>query len=168
MEKFNFIHILKKYKANILREDAVVVQLFSGVWLFAPTDCSMPGFPVHHQISEFAQTHVHWVSDAIQPSHPLSLPSPPALDLSQHQGLFQCVGSSHQVAKILELQASASVLPMNIQDWFPLEWTGLFSLLFKGLSRVFSNTTGQKHQFFGAQPSLWPSSQICTRLPGKP
>ena len=66
-------------------------------------DCSIPGFPVFHQLLEFAQTHVH-VNDAIQPSHSLSSPSPLALNLSQHQGLFQRVGSSHQVAKVLELQ----------------------------------------------------------------
>ena len=62
-----------------------------------PMDCSMPGFPVHHQLLEFTQTHVHRVSDAIQPSHPLLSPSPPTLNLSQHQGLFQLVSSSHQV-----------------------------------------------------------------------
>ena len=69
-----------------------------------PMDCSTPGFPVHHQLLEFTQTHFHWVGDAIQPSHPLSFPSPPALNLSQHQGLFKWVSSSHQVAKILEFQ----------------------------------------------------------------
>ena len=69
-----------------------------------PMDCSTPGFPVHHQLPEFTQIHVHWVSDAIQPTHPLSSPSPPDLNLSQHQGLFQWVSSSHQVAKVLELQ----------------------------------------------------------------
>ena len=69
-----------------------------------PMDCSTPGFPVHHHRLELAQTHVHRVSDAIQPSHPLSSPSPPAFDLSQHQGLFQRVSSSYQVAKVLELQ----------------------------------------------------------------
>ena len=69
-----------------------------------PMHCSMPGLPVHHQLLEFTQTHVHRVSDAIQPSHPLSSPSPPALILSQHQGLFKQVSSSHQVAKILEFQ----------------------------------------------------------------
>ena len=69
-----------------------------------PMDCSTPGLPVHHQFPEFKQTHVHWVSDAIQPSHPLSSPSPPALSLYQHQGLFQRVSSLHQVAKVLELQ----------------------------------------------------------------
>ena len=68
-----------------------------------PMDCSTPGFPVFRHLSELAQTHVHRVGDAIQPSHPLSSPSPPAFNLSQHQGLFQWVGSSHQVAKVLEL-----------------------------------------------------------------
>ena len=68
-----------------------------------PMDCSTPGFPVHHQLPELAQTHVHWVSDTIQPSHPLLSPSPPAFNLSQHQGLFQWISSSHQVAKVLEL-----------------------------------------------------------------
>ena len=69
-----------------------------------PRNCSTPGLPVHHQLPESIQTHVHWVSDAIQPSHPLSSPSPPALNLSQHQGLFKWVGSSCQVAKVLEFQ----------------------------------------------------------------
>ena len=67
-------------------------------------DWSMPGFPVHHQLPELAQTHVHRIGDAIQPSHPLSSPSPPALNLSQHQGLFQWVGYLHQVANVLEFQ----------------------------------------------------------------
>ena len=69
-----------------------------------PTDCSTPVFPVHHQRPEFTQTHVHWVSDAIQPSHPLSSPSPPAFNLSQHQGLFKWVSFSHHVAKVSEFQ----------------------------------------------------------------
>ena len=69
-----------------------------------PMDCSTPGLPVHHQFLEFTQTHVHWVCDAIQPSHPLSSPSPPTFNLSQHQGLFQWVTSSHHVAKGLEFQ----------------------------------------------------------------
>ena len=80
------------------------VQSFSCVRLCDLTNCSMPGFPVHHQLLELAQTHVHQVGDATQPSHLLSSPSPPASNLSQHQGLFQCVSSSHQVAKVLELQ----------------------------------------------------------------
>ena len=93
-----------------------------------PVDCSTPGFLVLHYLPEFIQTHVHRVGDAIQPSHPLSSPSPPAFNVSQHQGLFQWVSSSHQVIKILELQLQLSVLPMNIQDWFPLGFSGLISL----------------------------------------
>ena len=82
----------------------VSVQLLSRVWLCDPLHCSMPGLSVHHQLSEFTQTHVHWVGDAIQPSHPLSSPSPPAFNLPQHQGLFQRVSSLHQVAKALDFQ----------------------------------------------------------------
>ena len=80
------------------------VQLLSRVWLCNPMNCSMPGLPVHHQLPEFTQTHVHRVSDAIQLSHPLSSPSPSAPTPSQHHGLFQWVNSSHEVAKVLELQ----------------------------------------------------------------
>ena len=119
-----------------------------------PMDCSMPGFSVLHQLPELAQTHVHCVSDAIQPSQPLLSPSPPAFNPSQHQGLFQWVSSSHGGQRI-GVSASASVLPKKIQDWSPLEWTGWISLQSKGLSRVFSSITIQKHQFFGDQPSLW-------------
>ena len=115
----------------------------------------IPGFSVHHQLPEFAQTHVHQVSDAIQPSHPLSSPSPPAFNLSQHQGLFQGVSQPFPSGgQSIGASASASVLPMNIQDWFPLGLTGWISLQSKGLSRVFSNTTVQKHQFFSTQLSL--------------
>ena len=77
-----------------------------------PMDCSTPGFPAC--LPKFAQTHVHQVSDAIQPSHPLSFPPPSVLNLSQHQGLFQWVSSSHQVAKVFGVSASAPVLPVNI------------------------------------------------------
>ena len=69
-----------------------------------PMDCSMPGLPVHHQLLKFTQTHVHWVGDAIQPSHPLSSPSPPAFNILQHEGLFKWVTFSHQVTKLLEFQ----------------------------------------------------------------
>ena len=80
------------------------VQSFSCVQLFDPMDCSTPGLPVHHQLLEFTQIHAHWASDAIQLSHPLSSPSPPALNLTQHQCLFKWVSSSYQVGKVLELQ----------------------------------------------------------------
>ena len=129
---------------------------FSSVAQLCPTLCdpmyrSTPGLPVHHQLPEFTQTHIHQVRDAIQPSHPLSPPSPPAHNPSQHQSLFQWINSSHEVAKVLEFQLLASVLPKNTQGWSPLEWPGWISLQSKGLSRVFSNTTVQRHQFFGAQ-----------------
>ena len=137
--------------------------MLSRVGLCDPMDCSTPGLPVHNQLPELIHTHVHWVGDAIQPSHPLLSPSPPALHLSQHQSLFKWVSSSHQVAKVLVL-ASVSVHPMNIQDWLPLGWTGWISLQSKGLSGIFSSTRVGKHQSLGAQPSLWSNSHIQTRL----
>ena len=103
-----------------------------------PLDCSTPGLPVHHQLPEFTQTHVHRVSDAIQPSHPLSSPSPPAFNLSQHQFFFQMSQLFSSGGQSIRPSASASVLPMNIQDWFPLGWTDWISLQPKGLSRVSS------------------------------
>ena len=247
--------ILEMYSVSLHEDDIpfISVQFSRSVMSSSlePEGCSMPGLPVHHQLLEPPQTHVPWVSDAIQPSHPLSSPSP-AFSLSQHQSLFQWVSSSHHMAKILEFQlqhqsflcicvsiqfssvqfsgsvvsdslqahepqharppcpsltpdvypnscalsqwchltisssvipfsclqsfptsgsfpmssffvsggqvigvsASTSVLPMNTQDWSPLGWTGWVSLQSKGLSRVFSNTTVQKHQFFGTQLSL--------------
>jgi len=87
-----------------------------------PKDCSTPGFPVHHQLPELAQTHVHQVSDAIQPSHPLSSPSPPALNLSQHQGLFQWVSSSHQLAKVLEFQLQHQSFQWTFRTDFLYKW----------------------------------------------
>ena len=102
--------------------------LFSSVAQSCPTicdprNCSTPGLPVHHQLLEFTQTHIHWVTDAIQPSHPLSSPSPPAFNLSQNQGLFQWVSSSHQVAKVLQFQ-------LQHQSF---QWTPRTDLLQNGL-----------------------------------
>ena len=129
----------------------VIIQISSAAQscptLCDPMDCSMPGFPVHHQLPELIQTHVHWVGDAIQSSHPLLSSSPPALSLQMNQ--FFTSGDQS-----IGVSASASVLPMSIQDWFPLGLTGWISLQSKGLSRVFSNITVQKHHFFAARLSL--------------
>ena len=101
---------------------------FSSVAQSCPTICdlmnrSMPGLPVHHQLPEFTQTHMHWVGDAIQPSHPLSSPTPPAPNPSQHQGLFQWVNSLHEVAKVLEFQPQHQ----------SFQWTPRADLLQNGL-----------------------------------
>ena len=115
---FKWLHLL-----SLLIIQFHHVGQFSSVTQSCPTlgdpmDCSMPGLPIHYQLLEFTHIHVHWVSDAIPPSHSLSSPSPPAFNLSQHQGLSQWVSSSHQVAKVLLLTASASVLPVNIRTDF--------------------------------------------------
>ena len=89
-----------------------------------PHGCSMPGFPAHHQLLELAQTHVHWVSDAIQPSHPLLSPSPPAFNLSQHQGLFWWVGSSHKVAEVLKLPLQHQSFQWIFRVDFFYDWLG--------------------------------------------
>ena len=126
--------------------------------------CSTPGLPVHHQLPESTQTHVHWVGDDIQPSHPLSSPSPPAVNLSQHQGFFSnesalCIRWPKYWSFSLNISPS-----IEHPNWSPLEWTGWISLHSKGLSRVFSNTIVQKHQFFGAHLSspifFWGGARI--------
>ena len=117
-----------------------------------PMDSSMPGFPVRHHLPKFAQTHTHWVNDAIQPSHPLSSSSP-AFNLSQHQGLLQWVNSSHQVVKLLEFQLHS----INIQGYFFQDWY-IWSPCSPRESRVFSNTTVHKDQFF------WHSAFIMVQL----
>ena len=132
-----------------------LLLLFSHVWLCSHMDCSMPGFPVFNHLQQFVQTHIHWVGDAIQPSHPLSSPFPCAFNLSQYHGVCQWIGSLHSLALHQSMSASASVLPMNIQDWFPLGFPGLISLLSKGLSRVFCSTTViQKHRIISARCSV--------------
>ena len=147
--------------------DAVIVLQFSSVTqlcpaLCDPLDCSTPGFPVHCQLLEPTETHVHWVGDAIQPSHPLSFPSP-AFSLSQRQGLFKWVSSLHQVAEVLEFQLQHQSFTSFRTDWFDLLFgyamrriQYAISLLWqsKGVSRVFSNTRVPNHQFFGTQLSL--------------
>ena len=107
----------------------IAQRLSSCLTVWDPLDYSTSVFSVYHYIPEFAQTYIYWVSDAIQPSHPLSLPSPLALNFSQHQGLFQCqlFTSGGQ-----SIGASASVLPMNIQGWFPFRMDWLDLLAVKG------------------------------------
>ena len=130
-----------------------------------PMNCTMPGFPILHYLLEFAQTHIHWVNDAIQPSHRLPPPFLLAFSLSQHQGLFQWVDSSHQMTKLLELQFQhQSVLPMNIQDWIPLELTGLISLLSKEPLRSsptpqFESINSSGSAFFLIFPQVRPQHQ---------
>ena len=130
-------------------------------------DCSMIRFPVLHYLPDFAQTHVHWVNDAIQQSYALLPTSPPAFSIHRHQSLCQWVGPLHQMAKVLRFSFSIST-SNEYSGWFPLELTGLISLLSKGPSKDFSSTTLWKHQFFGAQPSLWSNTHICTWLLEKP
>ena len=138
-----------------------VTKLCQTLW--GPMDCSMPGFPVLHYLPEFVQIHVHWVSETIQLSHPLS-PSSPALDLSQHQDLFLWVGCSPHMAKIY--WSFSSSLPKNIElISFRIDGFDLHAV--QGLSRVFSSITTQKHQFFSTQ-NLWLNSHIYTWLLGKP
>ena len=112
------------------------VQLLSRVRLLVTPWTAACQASLSYQLLELAQTHVHWVGDAIQPSHPLLSPSPPAFNLLQHQDLLQCQLFASGGQRI-GASASASFLPTNIQDWFPLGLTGLISLQSKGLSRVF-------------------------------
>ena len=153
-------------------ENTGVGQSVSSVTQSCPTLCdpmnhSTPGLPVHHQLPEFTQTHVHRVGNVIQPSHSLSSPSPPAPNPSQHQGLFQWVSLRIRWPKYWSF--SFSISPSNEQPGLmSLGWTGWISLQSKGLSRVFSNTTVQKHQFFGTQPSSQSNPHIHTWLLEKP
>ena len=138
--------------------------VFKSLW---PHNCSTPVFLVLHSFLEFSQTPVHWFSDAIEPSYLclsllLLLQSSPASRFFPISGLFTSGGQS------IGASASASVFPMTIQSWFTLGLTGLISLPSEGLSRVFSNTTVQKHQFFGVQSPLRSNSHIHTWLLEKP
>ena len=136
------LYTLFSFKKYISVQFSSVAQ--SCPTLCDPMNCSTPGLPVHHQLPEFTETHVHWVGDAIRHlilSRPLlllpqSLPASESFPMSQ---LFAWGGQSTGVS------ALASVLPMNTQNWSPSEWTGWIYLQSKGLSRVFSNTTVQKH-----------------------
>ena len=141
----------------------VAFQSHSCVQLCDPMDCNGPGFHVLHSLPELAPTHVHWFGNAIWPSHALSPPSPPVLNLTQHQGLFQWVGSSHQVAKTVGALVSASVLPMNIQGWFSLGLSGLISMLSQGtLKKLLQHNS--KASIFQWSAFIWSSSHISTWL----
>ena len=123
-----------------------------------PMDCSMPGFPVvHYLLLKFMSIQSVMLSSHLIFCHPFLL-------FLHHQGLFQCEEDSASDGQSIGALTSASVLPMNIQGWFPLGLNGWISLKSKGLLRVFSSITIWKHQFFSAHPSLWANSQIHTWL----
>ena len=146
---------------NCLAQCGICIVTLSCLTVCDPMESSIPGFPVHHQLLEFTQTHVHWIGDAIQPSHPLLSPTPPAFSLSQHHSLS---GESPLHFKWPNYW-SFSISPSNkYSGLISLGLTGLISLLPKGLSRVFSSTTVRKHQFFSTQSSLLSSSHIRTWL----
>ena len=147
-QSFHVFHDLDSFEEYSVQFSSLALSCLT---LCDPMDCSLPNFPVHHQLLELTQTLVHWVGDAIQPSHPLSSPSLPTFNLSQHQGLFQWVSSLHQVAKILAFQRQHQSFQWTSRT---LGWIDWISLQSKGLSRIFSNTTVQKHQFFCTQLSL--------------
>ena len=144
-----------------------LVQPLGCIWLCNLMNCSTPGFPVLHYLPELAQTHVHWVNDTIQPSHPL-LPLSPAFNLSQHQGLFPWVSPSHQTAKVLELQLQHQSFQWIFRVDFLYDWLVWSPCCKRDSQEPFSSTTVWKHQFLSAQPSLWSNSHICTWLLEKP
>ena len=123
--------------------------------------CSTPGFPVPHHLPEFVQVHGHSISDAIQPSHALFSPCLQSFSASGSFPMSQLFPSGGQS---IAASALASVLPINVQGWFPLGLTGLISLLSKGLSRVFSSTRVRRHQSFSTLPSLWSNSHMTSKI----
>ena len=152
------------YFTHLPERDHLLFFSLSHVSLFVtPMNYSTLGFPVFHYLPELAQVHIHWMAILFNISSSAALfsfclqsfPASGSFPMSQ---LFALGGQS------IGVSASASVLPVSIQGWFPLALTGLISLQSKGLWRVFSLTTVFKYQFFGTQPSLWPSSHICTWL----
>ena len=139
---FSLSHCPSSWLLTIAVQFNSVAQLY--LTLCNSMGCSTSAFPVDLKLLEFTQIHVHWVSDAIQPSHPLLSLSPPTFNLSQHWGLFQWVNFFASGGRSVGVSTLASVLPMNTQDWSPLEWTGWISLQSKGLSRVFNMTVQKK------------------------
>ena len=158
---------MKRHEGTLKASNQIRSVAQSCRTLCDPMNRSTPGLPVHHQLPEFTQTHVHRVSDAIQPSHPLSSPSPPtpippSIRVFSNESTLRIRWPKYWVS------ALASFLPKNTRDWSPSEWTGWISLQSKGLSRVFSNTTLQKHQFFCVQPSSQSNSHVHTWPQEKP
>ena len=141
--------------ALVAEQESVSSVAQTCLTLCDPLDCSTPGFPVHHQLPELTQTHVHRVNDAIQPSHPLLSPSPPAFNLSQHQGLFQWVNSSHQVAKVLEfqLQYQSWVLSYNNEGLDKCSFSICIHL--RGVCRVLVAVLGMRTMEDNTCPLLW-------------
>ena len=133
-----------------------------------PMDCSMPGLTVHYQLPEFTQTHVHWVSDINPIISSSVVPLSSRLQSFPTSGPFQMSQLFASGGQNTGVSASTSVLPVNTQGWSPLGWTGWISLQSKGLSRVFSNTTVQKYEFFSTQLSSQSNSHIHTWPQEKP
>ena len=161
---------LDMYTSLWYHTDNVSVQFISVaqscLTLCDSMNCSTPGLPVHHQLPEFTQTHVHWVSDAIQPSHPchpllLMTPIPASIRVFSNESTFLMKWPKYW-------SFSFSIIPSKESEVWSSEWTGWISLQSKGLSRVFSNTKVQKHQFFGAQLSSQCNTHIHTWTLEKP
>ena len=144
------------------------VQSLSSVWLCDPMNHSTPGLPVHHQLPESTQTHAHWAGDAIQSFHPLSSPSPPDLNLCQHQGLFKGARSSHQVAKVLELDTRKQSLFQCAQwrDHVSKQQEGSHRKPGRVFTRHISQLGQLAHWFWTLQPSeMWDINRCCLSLP---
>ena len=143
-------NFISNYSRSVLIEFSCCCSVTqSCLTLCNPMDCSMPGFSVLYYLPEFAQTHVHWVSDAIQPSHPLFPTSPLALNLSQHQGLFQWVSSSHRVAKVLQLQHQSFQWIFRLIS-YRIDWFGLLAVrgTLKSLQHLSSKASILQHSTF--------------------
>ena len=154
-----------KLKSNHIYYIISVAQLCPT--LCDPMDCSTAGFLVHHQLPQFTQNHVHWVGGAIQPSHPLSSPSPPAFNLSQHQGFFQMSQFFTSGGQVLEFQLQHQSFQWIFRtDFLRMDWLDLLAVqgTFKSLLQHHSS----KHQFFSTQLSLQFNSHIHMWLVGKP
>ena len=165
-----------EYYSAVRKDD---VMLFAATWMFLssvqslsvvrlcdPMNCSTPGLPVHHQLPEFTQTHIHRVSDAIQPSHPLSSPSPPAPNPSQHQSLFQRVNSSPEVAKVLEFQLQHQSFQYSGLISFRMDWSDLLAV--KGTLKRLLQHHSSKASILCTQLTLQSNSHVHTRPLEKP